>query len=330
MYINEFTIDDFQSYLNTQLLDIASPIVAVESAGEGNMNYTYRLLFDDHPSIIIKQAPPFCAKFPTIAAPQQRVGVESVFYELVNADVDVSTYFPSLLNTDNDKHIILLEDLGRATDFVSLYSGEPLSSKDTNHIVSILNGIHKQKPESPIDNMGMRELNHAHIFDIPLQQDNGLDLNDITQGLAQSAQPLITDKKYKQLAYELGQEYLKTGDYLLHGDYYPGSWLKGDSGVAVIDPEFCFTGAVEFDLGNLLAHMVLSGQNGQVIDELLTGYKPQHSVHQDFALMFAGTEIMRRLLGYAQLPIECSLKQKERWLEQSYQLVCNPSVSVLK
>ena len=59
---------------------------------------------------------------------------------------------------------------------------------------------------------------------------------------------------------KVGDIYLSDdGGVLLHGDYYPGSWLKTDAGFRVIDPEFCFLGPPEFDLGVLAAHWIFCG-----------------------------------------------------------------------
>ena len=34
----------------------------------------------------------------------------------------------------------------------------------------------------------------------------------------------------------LGARYLEDGETLVHGDYFPGSWVRTGAGVAVIDP----------------------------------------------------------------------------------------------
>ena len=42
---------------------------------------------------------------------------------------------------------------------------------------------------------------------------------------------------------------MQNGDTLLHGDYYPGSWMRVRERLYIIDPEFSFAGPKEFDLG---------------------------------------------------------------------------------
>jgi 5-methylthioribose kinase len=44
-------------------------ISTIEIAGDGNMNFTYRLVFDDGLSKIVKQSSPYYATFSVIIAP---------------------------------------------------------------------------------------------------------------------------------------------------------------------------------------------------------------------------------------------------------------------
>jgi 5-methylthioribose kinase len=100
-----------------------------------------------------------------------------------------------------------------------------------------------------LSNRAMRALNHEHMFVFPLRDSNGLDLDGITAGLAGEARSLATDRAYADAVAVLGLGYLCDGVTLVHGDYFPGSWLKAADGLRVIDPEFCFLGDPEFDCG---------------------------------------------------------------------------------
>ena len=56
---------------------------------------------------------------------------------------------------------------------------------------------------------------------------------------------LIDDRVYCQTVACAGRIYLSETDTdpLVHGDYFPGSWLHAGAGIRVIDPEFCFLAA---------------------------------------------------------------------------------------
>jgi 5-methylthioribose kinase len=162
----------------------------------------------------------------------------------------------------------------------------------------------------------MRALNHEHVFELPLDPDNGLDLDAITPGLAELAAALRDDDDYAAGIVALGMLYTSAeGPSLVHGDYHPGSFLRTDDGLRVIDPEFGFFGPAELDLGVLAAHLVFGGAEDDVIDRIGAAYARPF----DRRLLggFAGAELMRRLLGVAQLPLDTDLATKRRWLELS-------------
>ena len=159
----------------------------------------------------------------------------------------------------------------------------------------------------------MRELNHEHIFRFPFDENNGLDLDSILPGLQKASLPFKMDEKLKSRVASLGERYLSKGDTLLHGDFYPGSWISTESGLKVIDPEFGFVGDREFDLGIFVAHLIFSGLNENEALSKLDNYNP--SFDSSLTLAFAGVELLRRLIGIAQLPLDLSLKERVELLQ---------------
>lgn len=125
---------------------------------------------------------------------------------------------------------------------------------------------------------------------------------------------------------ELGQTYLATGSCLLHGDFYPGSWLKTKDGFRVIDPEFCFAGPAEFDLGVLAGHRVLMGGSADSVDVILSRYCKSAGKQVDRRLVrgFAAAEVVRRLIGVAQLPLHASLEQRAEMMRIARSLFDRP------
>jgi len=119
----------------------------------------------------------------------------------------------------------------------------------------------------------------------------------------------------------LGSLYLSKGKYLLHGDYYPGSWLKTAKGIQIIDPEFCYYGSREFDLGVFIAHLYLSQQDENLIAVIEREYTAFADLDPKILSGFIGIEIMRRLIGLAQLPLKMNVKEKAKLLELAYQLI---------
>ena len=100
---------------------------------------------------------------------------------------------------------------------------------------------------------------------------------------------------------------------MVHGDFFPGSWIHTQNGVRVIDPEFCFFGPPEFDWGVMNAHMHLSNLPPV----------PTADLDQKLVDGFCGVEIMRRLIGVAQVPLSCGAGQKHGYLQLSRELVAS-------
>ncbi len=324
-YLDALDLEGISAYLHGQgWLNESEKLRSARLAGEGNMNCALRI-FTSERTFILKQARPWVEKYSHISAPWDRTLVEGRFYQIVSTHAALSQKMPKLLGLDAESRILALEDLGDAKDFTSLYRGDSIAYSHLDELAAYLSELHRAFIDSvfkeAFSNQAMRELNHQHIFDIPLRKDSILNLDSITAGLDCAAQKLKRDKRYIGIAAELGMLYLKGKDSLLHGDFFPGSWLKTERGARIIDPEFCFYGPPEFDLGVMAGHLYLANQKPRIIERLFEIYEPPPSFNKKLALQFAGIEIMRRLIGVAQLPTDYSLEAKAELLKLSHDLV---------
>ena len=309
-------------------------LLGAEKAGEGNMNCTVRVRTSSG-SFILKQSRPWLEKYPQISAPFDRALVEARFYQLVASSEAVAGQMPRLLWADGQARTLALEDLGAASDFFPLYARQAtLPDAALAGLVDYLAVLHRLAPEHAEDRKGltnhdMRALNHEHMFLLPLREGNGLDLDAYTgtPGLTAAAAPLKADAAYGQAVAALGERYLYgEGEHLLHGDFFPGSFLQTAAGVRIIDPEFCFCGDAELDLGIFAAHLLLAGEPAARAESVFSLYR---SAGGDFspvlARQYAGVEIMRRLIGVAQIPtLHADLARKTALLALSRQLVLEP------
>ena len=301
-------------------------------AGEGNMNRTLRfdcLNCGDMTSVVLKQAVPFVAKYPDIAAPIERGAAEAAFYHAAQNHPSLETRLPRLLGTDKANHLLAFEDLGQAADLSTAYTDPKIQQRLDEFMQPLLNWLGELHAIAPpvLQNICMRELNHTHIFDLPLQSNNGLELGE----LADVAKRYAGDKALKAAANRLGELYIgklqhSARSVLLHGDFYPGSWLgtlDDPSAVKVIDPEFAFVGPAEFDVGVCLAHLQFAGMTLDQASACLVHYTAPEGFDVRLAGGFAGIELIRRLLGVAQLPLaeDTSVATRKAWLETGCNLV---------
>ncbi|TAE32864.1 MAG: aminoglycoside phosphotransferase [Cytophagales bacterium] len=308
-------------------------VVSVEKPGEGNMNYTLRVRTGKLDSVagsrsfIVKQSRPYVEKYPTIAAPAERAVIEGQYYRKTQQVPALHAAQPELFDLDPEHNILVMQDLGEASDFMNLYQpGVTLTTDELDALIHYAETLHNQfrqaTPDPAFANRAMRTLNHEHIFRYPFMPHNGFDLDTIQPGLQEAAMPYKQNEVLKQAIAQLGTVYLGethrgADPTLLHGDYYPGSWLRTASGVRVIDPEFCFFGPAEFDLGVMLAHLYLSQQPDSLIQTVLTNYDRPTGFDETLLHQFTGVEILRRLIGLAQLPMSLSLKKKMALLEKA-------------
>ena len=291
------------------------------AAGDGNMNLVERVRFDDGTTLILKRARGWVEKFPDIAAPVERAGVEAAFYTAL-AGSAAGDAMPRHLGFDVNSAANLFEDLGEGADGMSAYAGAIIMERDIDAVADWMAALHALPVPADrcLANPAMRALNAVHIFDFPLDRANGFDVDAITPGLQRAADALKNDQRFVAAVKSVRERYLGDGaGVLLHGDLYPGSWLTTARGLFVIDPEFCWIGPREWDVGVLLAHMQLSNQPAALSARFKARYR--YPIDQALTNRIAGIEIMRRLIGVAQLPLAIDLAAKKALLSAARALV---------
>ena len=301
------------------LIEADEQLRHVEPAGEGNMNLVLRIVTSKR-RFILKQSRPWVEKYPQIAAPADRLLAEVDFYERVEPYDPLRASMPRLLRSDREQRLMALEDLGEATDYSELYETRDLVAFPLREAVTWLAQLHAVVLEPPTDEIGnfeLRKLNHAHLFQIPFQTPSAIPLDTVCNGLESVAASIRENRSLQAKAEELGRKYLGCGETLLHGDFYPGSWLQADAGLRIIDPEFCFAGPPEFDLGVLAAHRILVSGEEDSCKIVGNAYREAKGAENNIDLLerFAGIEIIRRLIGVAQLPLEATLHERTQLLK---------------
>jgi 5-methylthioribose kinase len=297
-------------------------ITTIEKPGEGNMNMVARIITPNK-SIIVKQAHGFVQKYPDIPAPIERIKVESDFYKLISNIGNLKDYMPTMIGYDSENYVMVMEDLGTGSNYSDAYKKDVKVHDETiDAAIDYLSKLHNYSfSEETItnfsDNLALRKLNYEHLFIYPLMEENGFNLDDVQAGLQTVAVKYKTDKVLSKKMKYLGESYLSSGSVLLHGDYYPGSWLNVNEEFKVIDPEFCFFGRPEYDLGVMIAHLKMAQATANQINEIWKKYKQPAGFSKDLTQKFIGMEIIRRIIGLAQLPLELTLDEKKKLLEEA-------------
>lgn len=307
------SISDLTKLLkNHNILFENEVLSCISKAGEGNMNVVLRVRSNKR-SFIFKQSRPFVQKFRDIQAPIERVDVEFNFYKAVNQNNNKS-FYPKIINYVKENFFMILEDLGEFDDYTSIYRNRSINEETIIRLTRMLKDIHSTKTNLnyPL-NIDLKKLNYQHIFVLPFIKQNGFSLDSVHKGLNQLAIPLIDNKALQNKSLLIGKRYLTKGKTLLHGDFYPGSWIKSQNKIFIIDPEFSFLGDLEFDLGVFIAHIIMATQKQNYLKIIIDYYSK--SVDEKLVADYACIEIIRRLIGLAQLPINLTLDEKEKLLK---------------
>lgn len=212
-----------------------------------------------------------------------------------------------------------MEDLGEVQDYTVLYRDSKVEKAFLIELLDYLNHLHQIIAEDFPQNLAMRKLNHDHIFQIPFEERNGLNLDAIQPGLQKLGRLIQQNQLLKEAVLDLGERYLQTGSTLLHGDFYPGSWMMSQKGLMVIDPEFAFAGEPEFDLGVMAAHLKLADVNIDLYKVIESNYSNPYKL--EAIKQWEGVEIIRRLIGVAQLPLQKNIRAKESLLVYATQQI---------
>ena len=327
----ESEIHGLTSYLRQQgWLSLENSVSSVEKPGEGNMNLVLRIIPTSGRSFVIKQARPWVEKYPDIGAPVERIHVEQEYYRHVNAFPLLASFSPGIIGFDPVNHVLALEDLGQSVDLSFVYQNKKhFTLQDLRDIFKYLNHLHRlSPPENYPSNLELRKLNHQHVFYLPFH-DNSFDLDSVQPGLQTLAKKCKADASLVSVVKDLGRHYLGTGRYMLHGDFYPGSLLRSESGLKIIDPEFSFVGPAEWDLAVFTAHLYLSQTPLSLIQSVAELYQKPPNFNYSRYVRFMGTEILRRLVGLAQLPISLTLDQKAWLIERSINWIKTGKIDTL-
>jgi 5-methylthioribose kinase len=311
-----------ESYLKKKgWINQSANIHAYAKAGNGNMNFVARV-YTTSGNIILKQSRPYVEKYRHIPAPVERILVEQSFYETIQHHSILSTFSPRIIGVDAQYYIMAMEDLGDVSDFTGLYTGDThIREQQIETLAYYLTALHEIPVQAFAGNDGMKSLNHEHIFVYPFAADNGFNLDAVQPGLQAIAMLVKQNSSLKNTIAALGKRYLAGGTSLLHGDFYPGSWLKTEGGLKIIDTEFAFAGDAEFDWGVLIAHLKMAKQLTSPIKFTEKYFKGKNKLDHRLVCQYTGVEILRRLIGIAQLPLALDIEEKSTLIKDACNLI---------
>jgi 5-methylthioribose kinase len=309
----------------------------VEAVGDGNINWVRRVRTAAG-SMVVKQARPALERFPEYRVSTERIVFEARFYETAAA-CDVDGVCPRVLAFDPQQRVLLLEDLGEAERLdAALARGADVTGAAAT-LAAFLGRVHASTRDADLAarfaNDEMRSLHGDHVFLLPYRPN----AFPISPRVAARAGEIQADAELVGLIDAAHARYLAPGTALVHGDVQAANVLLAGRGPVLLDAEIAHVGDPAFDLGQLLAHLLLPlaarGRADAALPALraawcayrkAAGAGPAQLCH---ALRHAGIELLRRTIGAARVPAVARDDASLAVIDTGLALVRSPSLPAL-
>jgi S-methyl-5-thioribose kinase len=310
--------------------------LSIEPLGDGNINWVRRFRSRSG-SRVVKQARLALERFPEYRAPTERIVYEARYVE-VAAPFDDEGICPRILFFDPDECVLVLEDLGEAERLDSALARGADVSPAAASIAAFLGRVHAGTRgadlASRFANDEMRRLHGDHIFLLPYRP------NDfpLSPALVRRARAIQADAGLVARIDAAYARYLGASAALVHGDVQAANVMLASSGPKLLDAEIAHVGDPAFDIGQLLAHLLLPAiARGQptpgrrAAEAAWAAYAaaagPSAPATFAAAAVHAGIELLRRTLGAARVSAVERDDAGQAVVDAGRRLVQNPPAS---
>lgn len=334
--------------------DSKGPLVSRE-IGDGNMNYIYRISCGEK-SLILKQAGEATRLSSGKNISRKRNQREARALIRQNEIVPGST--PKVYLYDEIMDCMVMEDMKDYTVMrQALLDGRPLCDSFGEQIGHILAENYRQTSDVQADHIRKKyevkefinpelcEISERLVFDEPifnLSGGNGVE----PENNAYVEENIYAGEELKKEVGKLKYQFMTSSQSFIHGDLHTGSLFISEKGVKIFDSEFAFYGPTGYDVGNVIAHLLLAKTNAllternevadwtekqirsilRIFTEETAGQKRKpgkdafekelnqwyiRNILADSA-GYCGTEIIRRVLGVAKVKDVQSLERQKR------------------
>jgi len=343
-------------------------LVSADEIGDGNLNLVFKIRDRQEVSrVIVKQALPYvrCVgeSWP-LTLDRARIEAETLLaHQSVcpQHTVHVRHYDPVLavmVQEDLSDHAIWRKLLisGESSPVVAAQIGEYLAQTLFHYSDFYQSPHEKKKAVGQFLNPELCQITEDLFFTDPYSDHPR---NQFESGLAADVAALRHDRPLLQAVAALKHIFLTRAEALLHGDLHSGSIFVTQTSMKVIDAEFGFYGPMGFDVGTVIANLLLNicGLNGLLGQDRAGAVRKQRlqdiadvwqvfasrftSLHAHYCrdaalasadyveqflhqvwhdtLGFCGTELIRRTVGLAHVADLDSIENADQRLHASEQ-----------
>ncbi len=240
----------------------------IDEIGDGNLNFVFLVTSgsDVSKQLIIKQAVPYLR----CVGESYPLSKERMTYEIRSLELfaSLSPHIPKIYHSDEEMSVLIMEYLSshiimrkgmiegieypKFAEHISSFlantlfktSSLYLSSSDKRTLISQF-----------IANSELCKLTEDFVFTAPFMED---ETNAELPELSDVAELIANDVELKTKILQLKYKFMIQSDALLHGDLHTGSIMINQDETYIIDSEFAFVGPMGFDVGALIANLVMS------------------------------------------------------------------------
>jgi len=249
----------------------------INEIGDGNLNFVFLVTSrsDTSKQLIVKQAVPYLR----CVGESYPLSKERMTYEIRSLEhfARLSKHIPQIYHSDEKMSVLIMEYLSthiimrkgmveginypKFAEHISSFlahtlfktSSLYLSSADKRTLISQF-----------IHNSELCKLTEDFVFTAPFMED---ETNAKLPELSDMAERISNDTQLKTKILHLKYKFMNQSDALLHGDLHTGSIMVNQEETYIIDSEFAFVGPMGFDVGALIANLVMSWVSHTVQDK---------------------------------------------------------------
>ncbi|HEY1608241.1 MAG TPA: S-methyl-5-thioribose kinase [Paraburkholderia sp.] len=241
----------------------------VAEVGDGNLNYVYFVGNAAAPQrgVVVKQAPPFL-RLVGDAWPLRRERMQREVAALRRFGALCPQHVPQVYHADGGLYLMVMQRLGshrvlrgglidgivypRLAEHMALYLARTLFFGSDLYLAP-----HTKKEAVAADiNSELCKITEDLVFTYPYM--------DHPSNVYSPALPALAIMRLREhaplrvAAAQMKWAFMNHAETLVHGDLHTGSIMVNDTDTYVIDPEFAFYGPMGFDIGALLANLLLA------------------------------------------------------------------------
>lgn len=242
-----------------------SPIEEIQELSEGNVNQIFRVIMANKKTFIVKYAPPFAYRYRDIKIANARNNYETMVLKHFGSH---SNHYPKIYASFPSLNMTVMEDLQNCQTLRDALIEGITFPNLANDILNIFSKYSKNTDKNDLENSqycyknGIEELQNItklFVFEKPFGKDYPEGFICPDSNLDWVKLHIFKSPQIQMIRKKLQKKYYSSTEYLLHGDLHTGSILVNQENTYIIDPEFSKLGPISFDLGMLIANLIMVG-----------------------------------------------------------------------